>query len=98
VGLAIDRDQFDPVDYQRFEERLQESLLALGRAPRAAWLRRRADHGRRRAGAVPDRPAGARPAAQPGAPPTPSLPNHQLSEPGCQHDADQRFRRVHLSE
>jgi gamma-glutamyl:cysteine ligase YbdK (ATP-grasp superfamily) len=31
MGLAIDRDQFDPVDYQRFEERLEESLLALGR-------------------------------------------------------------------
>lgn len=31
MGLAIDRDTFDPVDYQRFEERLEESLLALGR-------------------------------------------------------------------
>jgi gamma-glutamyl:cysteine ligase YbdK (ATP-grasp superfamily) len=31
MGLAIDRDHFDPVDYQRFEERLEECLLALGR-------------------------------------------------------------------
>ena len=31
MGLAIDRDHFDPVDYERFEERLEESLLALGR-------------------------------------------------------------------
>jgi hypothetical protein len=31
MGLAIDRDTFDPVDYQRFEERLEECLLALGR-------------------------------------------------------------------
>jgi hypothetical protein len=31
MGLAIDREQFAPADYQRFEERLDESLLALGR-------------------------------------------------------------------
>jgi hypothetical protein len=31
MGLAIDRDRFDPVDYLRFEERLEECLLALGR-------------------------------------------------------------------
>jgi hypothetical protein len=31
MGLAIDRDHFDQVDYQRFEERLEECLLALGR-------------------------------------------------------------------
>jgi hypothetical protein len=31
MGLAIDREQFDPADYQRFEERLDECLLALGR-------------------------------------------------------------------
>jgi gamma-glutamyl:cysteine ligase YbdK (ATP-grasp superfamily) len=31
MGLAIDRDTFDPVDYERFEERLEECLLALGR-------------------------------------------------------------------
>jgi hypothetical protein len=31
MGLAIDRDRFDPVDYQRFEERLEQCLLALGR-------------------------------------------------------------------
>jgi gamma-glutamyl:cysteine ligase YbdK (ATP-grasp superfamily) len=31
MGLAIDRDTFDAVDYQRFEERLEECLLALGR-------------------------------------------------------------------
>jgi gamma-glutamyl:cysteine ligase YbdK (ATP-grasp superfamily) len=30
MGLAIDRDTFDPVDYQRFEARLEECLLALG--------------------------------------------------------------------
>jgi gamma-glutamyl:cysteine ligase YbdK (ATP-grasp superfamily) len=31
MGLAIDRDRFDPVDYERFGERLEECLLALGR-------------------------------------------------------------------
>jgi Glutamate-cysteine ligase family 2(GCS2) len=31
MGLAIDREQFDPVDYRRFEERLDECLLAMGR-------------------------------------------------------------------
>jgi len=31
MGLAIDRERFDPVDYLRFEERLEECLLALGR-------------------------------------------------------------------
>jgi len=31
MGLAVDREHFDPVDYQRFEERLEECLLALGR-------------------------------------------------------------------
>jgi hypothetical protein len=29
MGLAIDRDRFDPVNYHRFEERLEECLLAL---------------------------------------------------------------------
>jgi hypothetical protein len=31
MGLAVDREHFDPVDYQRFEERLDQCLLALGR-------------------------------------------------------------------
>lgn len=31
MGLTIDRDQFDTVEYQRFERRLDECLLALGR-------------------------------------------------------------------
>jgi hypothetical protein len=31
MGLSIDRERFDPVDYRRFERRLDECLLALGR-------------------------------------------------------------------
>ena len=31
MGLTIDRERFDPVDYQRFEARLDECLLALAR-------------------------------------------------------------------
>jgi hypothetical protein len=31
MGLAIDREQFDQADYLRFERRLDECLLALGR-------------------------------------------------------------------
>jgi hypothetical protein len=31
MGLTIEREQFEPVDYVRFEERLEESLLALRR-------------------------------------------------------------------
>jgi predicted ArsR family transcriptional regulator len=31
MGLAIDREQFDPVDYRRFGQRLDECLLAMGR-------------------------------------------------------------------
>ena len=31
MGLAIDREQFDPVDYRRFGQRLDECLAALGR-------------------------------------------------------------------
>ena len=41
MGLAIDREHFDPVDYQRFEERLEECLLALGRLlerPASGWV------------------------------------------------------------
>src|SRR5215218_10549362 len=31
MGLSIDRERFDPADYRRFERRLDECLLALGR-------------------------------------------------------------------
>jgi hypothetical protein len=31
MGLPIDREQFDPVDYRRFGQRLDECLLAMGR-------------------------------------------------------------------
>ncbi|HWD44571.1 MAG TPA: glutamate--cysteine ligase [Actinomycetota bacterium] len=31
MGLTIERERFEPVDYRRFEERLEESLLALHR-------------------------------------------------------------------
>jgi gamma-glutamyl:cysteine ligase YbdK (ATP-grasp superfamily) len=31
MGLTIDRERFDPVDYARFGERLEECLVALGR-------------------------------------------------------------------
>ena len=31
MGLSIDRERFDPVDYQRFGRRLDECLVALGR-------------------------------------------------------------------
>lgn len=31
MGLTIDRERFDPADYQRFHERLDECLLALAR-------------------------------------------------------------------
>jgi hypothetical protein len=30
MGLAIDRERFSPVDYRRFEQRLEECLVALG--------------------------------------------------------------------
>jgi hypothetical protein len=31
MGLTIERGRFDPADYQRFEQRLEECLVALGR-------------------------------------------------------------------
>ena len=31
MGLTIERERFDPADYQRFEQRLEECLVALGR-------------------------------------------------------------------
>jgi hypothetical protein len=31
MGLTIERERFEPVDYVRFEERLEECLVALGR-------------------------------------------------------------------
>ena len=31
MGLTIDRDQFEPADYRRFELRLEECLVALER-------------------------------------------------------------------
>jgi len=31
MGLTIEREHFDPADYQRFEQRLEECLEALGR-------------------------------------------------------------------
>jgi hypothetical protein len=30
MGLMIDRERFDPLDYRRFERRLDECLIALG--------------------------------------------------------------------
>ena len=51
MGLTIDRERFDPADYQRFERRLDECLVALERLLERPGSGR-AGHARRRAGAV----------------------------------------------